>query len=676
MQGNADLPKNGPVPGRRVACLWFPEWPLQYRLAAAECASAPGGQSPFFGGGVFSEVAPEAPKKGDSPQVARGELARTVLLLTEKTARGEFVAFANRMAARRGIMPGMPLTEARSLVARRDKVEVEPMQPEADRAALEAMALSCEQYSPCVGIEDGDSPQSLLLDMTGIAHLFGGESSLADRMQGELTERHFTVRIALAESVGAAWAAGHYCRTGFQPVVKGATVHVQSEAEGAPARGGQSPFFGGDVFSEVAPEAPKKGDSPLVVPEAPKKGDSPLRRTTGWKPVLRPAIIPTGQLDALLDLPIEGLRLGEATVEKLHRLGIRSIRQVCSLKRSSLAARFGEEIARRLDQFTGKQTELIVPCRPLPNFVVEQFLETGVARTELIEEWRGVLLRRLARMLQEHCLGTRHLVCELTTDRKTKHEVAIRFCEATADARQIGELLRLRFERFRLDAPLIGMRMEALETSRIEQPQQEFFDGEPHEINVAGTLRVPSAESEGRLHDCAPNVHLSRSSEIHSAAADGTRSVPATLNYQLSSLLDRLSSRLGSLSTVRTRLVPDAAPERAVEYVPVTDGAAQTATAVVEQSLEPLDRPPCLFPEPQAVEVISVVPDGPPAVLFFDNARFDVAQSWGPERIETGWWQGPSVRREYFHIATTDGRRFWLFRQMGDGRWFVQGGMW
>jgi nucleotidyltransferase/DNA polymerase involved in DNA repair len=664
MQDNANSPKNGPVPARRVACLWFPDWPLQYRLAAVECASARGGQAPFFGDGVFPQVTPETPKKGDSSRVMRRELARAVLLLTEKTARGEFVAFANRLAVRRGIRPGMPLTEARSLVARRDVVQIEPMQPEADRAALEAMALSCERYSPCVGIEEGDSPQSLLLDMTGIAHLFGGETSLTDLMQTELAERHFAVRIALAESVGAAWAAAHYYRT---PAL---------------ARGGQSPFFGGDVFSQATSESPKKGDSPQVAPEAPKKGDSPLA-----------AIIPSGQLDALLDLPIEGLRLGAATVEKLHRLGIRSIRQVCNLKRSSLAARFGAEIARRLDQFAGVQTELIVPCRPLPKFV-EQSLETGIARLDLIEEWRGVLLRQLAGMLQEHRLGTRHLTCQLTTDRKTKHEVAIRFCEATADARQMGELLRLRFERFRLDGPLVGMRMEALETSRIEQPQQEFFDGASYEINVAGTLRAPSAESERPLQGGVPNAPLNRSSEI-SLAPDGTRSVPTTLslaptdgtrsvpttlpgrhelNRQLSSLLDRLSSRLGSQSTVRPRLVPEAVPERAVEYVPVTDAAAQTAT--VEQRFEPLDRPPCLLPEPQAVEVIAVVPDGPPAVLFFGNARFDVAQSWGPERIETGWWQGPIVRREYFHIATTDGRRFWLFRRIADGRWFVQGGMW
>jgi protein ImuB len=557
---------------KRIACLWFPDWPLQYRLAA------------------------------------RRELVRAVLLLTEKTARGEFVVFANRTAARRGIGPGMPLTEARSLVSRRDAVEIDSMRPEADRAALEALALFCERYSPCVGLEDGDcrifcgakdaalqkrpiaakngtvplgnSPQSLLLDMTGIAHLFGGESSLADLMQTELTARQFAVRIALAESVGAAWAAAHYCGTGFQPV---GTIDFQSVA--AHCRTGFQPIM------------------------------------TDWKSVLQ-------------DLPIEGLRPGETTVEKLHRLGIRTIRQICGLNRSSLSARFGEEIARRLDQFTGERSELIVPCHPPPKFVVEQSLENGVSRTDIIEKWRSMLLDRLTGLLQEHRLGTRHLHCELITDRKTRHDVAIRFCEATADARHIGDLLRLKFERFRLDAPLVGMRMEALETSQLEQPQQEFFDGESHE-----------------------------------------------LNRQLSALLNRLSSRLGCQSTVRPRLVADAVPERAVEYIPVTDDAFRSSPRPlgegpgVRAGFEQLDRPPCLFSQPQAVEVIAVVPDGPPAVLFLGDTHFDIVQSWGPERIETGWWQGPSVRREYFHVATADGRRFWLFRQIADGRWFLQGGM-
>ena len=106
------LPKN-----KRIACLWFPNWPVQRLLAA------------------------------------RPELGRTVLLLTETTGHGEFVSFGNSWACRRGISAGMPLAEAQSLVHRRDVVHFEPMQPEADRIALgEAYRDSLHEFIHCLGI--------------------------------------------------------------------------------------------------------------------------------------------------------------------------------------------------------------------------------------------------------------------------------------------------------------------------------------------------------------------------------------------------------------------------------------------------------------------------------------------------------------------------------------------
>ena len=253
---------------KRIVCLWLPDWPLQRLLAA------------------------------------RPELARTVLLLTEKTRRGEFVSFCNPWACRCGIAVGMPLAEALSLVQRRDAVTLEPVQPEADRIALEELALRCEQYSPCVGLEEAVSPHGLLLDITGIAHLFGGELPLIHRLQTELIADRFQGRIAVGDSVGAAWAAAHYLARSAEPV-----------------------------------------------------------------------LLPCGQFELLWDLPVEGLRLGEASAEKLHRLGIRTIRQVRSLSRSSLPSRFGDEINLRLDQFLGERSELMIPRRPLPTFRVEHFLE-------------------------------------------------------------------------------------------------------------------------------------------------------------------------------------------------------------------------------------------------------------------------------------------------------------
>jgi protein ImuB len=50
-----------------------------------------------------------------------------------------------------------------------------------------------------------------------------------------------------------------------------------------------------------------------------------------------------------------------------------------------------------------------------------------------------------------------------------------------------------------------------------------------------------------------------------------------------------------------------------------------------------------------------------------------IVQAHGPERIETAWWRGPSVRRDYYVVETESGERFWVFRRLKDGDWFFHG---
>ena len=45
----------------------------------------------------------------------------------------------------------------------------------------------------------------------------------------------------------------------------------------------------------------------------------------------------------------------------------------------------------------------------------------------------------------------------------------------------------------------------------------------------------------------------------------------------------------------------------------------------------------------------------------------------GPERIETGWWRGHTIGRDYYCVETAAGHRYWLFRRLRDGRWFLHG---
>ncbi len=72
----------------------------------------------------------------------------------------------------------------------------------------------------------------------------------------------------------------------------------------------------------------------------------------------------------------------------------------------------------------------------------------------------------------------------------------------------------------------------------------------------------------------------------------------------------------------------------------------------------------------------AVVARGAPAArwpgLAATEGRLEIED--GPERIESGWWDGRDVRRDYYIARTTDGVRLWVFRERRkDGRWFMHG---
>ncbi len=79
--------------------------------------------------------------------------------------------------------------------------------PEADRRMLENIADWCDRYTPLVGL---DPPDGLVLDVTGCAHLFGGEAALCRDLVARLARQGFRARLAVADTVGAAWGVARY----------------------------------------------------------------------------------------------------------------------------------------------------------------------------------------------------------------------------------------------------------------------------------------------------------------------------------------------------------------------------------------------------------------------------------------------------------------------------------
>ncbi len=76
---------------------------------------------------------------------------------------------------------------------------------------------------------------------------------------------------------------------------------------------------------------------------------------------------------------------------------------------------------------------------------------------------------------------------------------------------------------------------------------------------------------------------------------------------------------------------------------------------------------------PVQAAMVCIIPDGPPVRFRLGSQTHQVTQAHGPERIETAWWRGPCVRRDYYVVETSTGARYWLFRRLRDGVWFLHG---
>ena len=524
------------------------------------------------------------------------------------------VAACSAEAKALGVTVGMPSAEAAAL-AGAATLAVEAYDPSADREALEALAEWCGRFSPLVGLDDCDPPDSLLLDVTGLAHLFGSEGSLAETVVHAFAERRLAVYVAVADTIGAAWAVSHFGQSSICNL-QSAICNPQSS-------------------------------------------------------ILPGVLVPSGESAAALrPLPVDALRLPDGVVELLHQLGIYRIGQLELLPREDLTSRFGRRLLERWDQAVGRLAEPTVAHPLPPELCARHSLEPPTTRRATIEHVLEQLIADVSRRLVRCGRGAVRLECRFDCRPARDVNLSIGLFQPTALPRHLFELVRMQLERVSLPAPVSSVEVEAAATAPFEPRQEELF-----------------ADS-----GCPKRLR------------------------QLAGLVDRLSSRLGRRLVLRARLVRDAQPEWAYRYdslvsvspsgrsrrdlggtgvspvrvrsrgregqavrystgqMPVAPWRGTPATLPRRRSKAELPpRPLRLLARPVPLAAVSIVPDGPPLRFHFQGHEHRIAHTWGPERIETGWWRGRPVRRDYYRVETTTGRRYWLFRDLGDGGWFLHG---
>ena len=300
------------------------------------------------------------------------------------------------------------------------------------------------------------------------------------------------------------------------------------------------------------------------------------------------------------------------------------------LPRSSLSARFGAALLCRLDQATGKLAEPILAHHAPQPLHIECLLENPTDRRDLIEQVIRELLADLVARLNEQGLGAVQLQLQIHTTDKTYVKLNVGLFRPTADAQHLLPLLHMQLERHQFAAPVIGVTLTTPLTARLEERQKQLLDG------------------------------------------------PSVSSQHLRLLIDRLSNRLGQQAVLAAKLMADAQPERAFQLMPLAGTTLRKATRASQAARQRHEhaaglRPLQMEPLPIPVQTIAVVPDGPPISFRHQGNTHRIAQHWGPERIETGWWRGSAIQRDYYRVQDEAGCRFWIFRERKTGRWFLQG---
>lgn len=126
------------------------------------------------------------------------------LALIAETAHGPRITAANDAGLAAGAEPGKMLADARAICP---KLAVAPADRDGDLNFLESLALWTQRWGPWAAI---DPPDGVIVDVTGVAHLFGGETRLLADARARFRHRRLRTRFAIAPTAGAAWAMAHY----------------------------------------------------------------------------------------------------------------------------------------------------------------------------------------------------------------------------------------------------------------------------------------------------------------------------------------------------------------------------------------------------------------------------------------------------------------------------------
>ncbi len=318
----------------------------------------------------------------------------------------------------------------------------------------------------------------------------------------------------------------------------------------------------------------------------------------------------------LAPLPLAVARWPERALQSLATMGVRTVGECLRLPRDGFARRFEPRMRLELDRALGHAHDPRAAFVAAGRFVARRDLEPELADTERLQRACEPLLDELCAFLRGRGAAVDALEFRLLHRESPATRLRLRFAEPVASVARIMGVLRERLTRIELCEPARAVRLRSGPLVEARAVATDLF-----------------------ARDCR-----------------GGAAVPQ--------LVERLQARLGVAAVHGLRLVPEHRPEvngDILLFSPSSNGAMAAHSKTGE--CPHFSRPVWLLAEPQPLE-------------GGEQPRYEglLEIEEGPERIESGWWDGRDVQRDYYVARTPAGARLWIFRERRTPRgWFLHG---
>tara|TARA_B100002003_G_C14151025_1_gene553630 strand:+ start:3030 stop:4496 length:1467 start_codon:yes stop_codon:yes gene_type:complete len=320
---------------------------------------------------------------------------------------------------------------------------------------------------------------------------------------------------------------------------------------------------------------------------------------------------------ALGRLPTEVLQLSKEESRRLDNMGVRCLRDIWRLPASGLRKRFGSDLINRLNKAIGKAPEPTRNYQPPPAFVTSYDLPYEIENLTRLLPLIDEFMAQLCDFLRRHDLSTSHLVVSLLHEKRSSTRINLGLRQPSRSQKHLMLLLETHFTNLAIPAPVTAIKI-------VVQKFDSFF-------SQSGELL-----SEGKPHP----IHYS--------------------DNKLNQFMEQLQARLGEHHIKSINNIAVHCPEHASTQLDYTEQNTRAATQQAAQNPRPL----WLLATPQklAVRHGRLYRHQPITLLS------------GPERIETYWWSGTDVQRNYYVATESNGSRLWVYRERTEAQaWYLHG---